>query len=150
MNSPLHESRRAHESAEREYTRVGSLNVGLAYSLENACENVVRVLYRTGTGSEFPYQQFPPHKPGAWLERIGMTGHYSTETKRFLATLDGLCLDKARYEGTQPYEQYVSPRNAPRSKELLGGTLRFIEESERLLSDHDALRAIQLSVPGTK
>jgi len=132
MKDIFHEPKTTVATLKREFTAVSSLNVTTAFTATVACEETVRVLYHESMGSEFPYQAYPRHKPGQWISSLGIAGHYSAETQAFLKQLDGYSLDKARYPGTVPFEQYTSERAANRSRDIVAGTERFVTETERL------------------
>lgn len=137
MKDIFHEPKVTVATLKREFTAVSSLNTTTAFSATVACEETVRILYRESTGSEFPYQSYPRHKPGQWVTSLGVALHYSPETRAFLKALDGYSLDKARYPGTVPFEQYTSEGAANRSRDIVAGTERFITETEKLSQNPD-------------
>lgn len=143
MKDIFHEPKTTVATLKREFTAVSSLNVTTAFAATVACEETVRVLYRESTGSEFPYQSYPRHKPGQWVASLGIEGHYSSETQAFLKQLDGYSLDKARYPGTVPFEQYTSERAANRSRDIVAGTERFVTETEKLSQDQEVIMLLK-------
>lgn len=132
MKDIFHEPKTIVTTLKREFTAVSSLNGATAFSATVACEEAVRVLYQESTGSEFPYQSYPKHKPGQWVELLGIQGCYSPGTQAFLKKLDGYSLDKARYSGTVPFKQHTSERATNRSRDIVSGTEQFVTETESL------------------
>jgi hypothetical protein len=132
MKDIFHEPKTIVTTLKREFTAVSSLNVTTAFSATVACEEAVRILYQESTGSEFPYQSYPKHKPGHWVKSLGIQECYSPETEKFLEKLDGYSLDKARYSGTVPFKQHTSERAANRSRDIVSGTEQFVTETESL------------------
>ena len=131
------------ESIAREFTSVGSLNTATAFSAVVACEATVSALVRETTGAEFPYQNYPRHKPGQWITSLGITTYYSSDTQRFLNKIDGYSLDKARYENQPAYLQYTSPTAQDRSRVLVEGVPRLISETESLMNMPEVISRLQ-------
>lgn len=148
MPDALHEPRQVIAAAQREYTAVGALNAPLASTLGGACENTVAAIYKHAVGESFPYQQFQRHKPGVWVGSLGLGAYYSKDTNAFLTRLDSYSLDNARFPGTPAFSQYTAPASSGRSKELIDGTLRFVEETSRLMENENALSSIRAVVSG--
>ena len=130
---PFHEATLTLESARREYTAVGSLTAASAFLPVHACDQALRTLYTVATGGPFPHDRFEPwHQPFGLAEDLGLTSYYSSRTQAFLKKLQGYAQDCARYEGTQAYKSYTSPKSAGRAKVLLEGAKRFITEIQSL------------------
>lgn len=143
MSDPFHEPKEGVATIKREFTAVSSLNAPTAFTATVACEGAVSILYKEATGKEFPYQNYPRHKPGQWVSSLGIKDYYSPETQKFLDKIDGYSLDKARYEGTPAFRQHTSEKSRARSQEIVKGTERFVEETESLLTNEEAVRRLK-------
>ena len=143
-SDPFHEAREASQTVVREFTSVGSLNTTAAYAANQACEDSFRALWDIATGEPFPYGQFEPqHKTSVWVRRAGIYSNYSPESQNFLDKLEGWALDQVRYVGTQAYVDHTKPTAAYRSREIVRGTQRFVEESEVLAQRPDVLEKLR-------
>jgi hypothetical protein len=131
------------ESIAREFTSVGSLNTATAFSAVVACEGTVSALVKETTGADFPYKNYPRHKPGQWITSLGIFSYYSSETKKFLNKIDGYSLDKARYENQPAFRQYTSATAHDRSHVLVEGEPRLISETERLIKIPEVVSQLQ-------
>lgn len=133
MSDPFHEPKITLDALRRELTAVNSLGAAIVPAALSACEQAIGVLCEAATEQPFPYQRHTRHKPGQWITALGVNRFYSPETQRFLTALDGYALDKVRYPSETAHRQYM---NAPleRANEIVDGTARFIEESEKLFS----------------
>jgi hypothetical protein len=143
MLDPFHEPKMVLGSLRREYTEVGSLNSVTAFGALVACEGSVGALYREITGKSFPYKNHTQHKPSVWVNSLGIDEYYSSETRQFLTKLDSYALEKARYEGTPAYRQYISESASERSRVLMEGTERFINETQRLTSAPEVIERLR-------
>lgn len=129
----FHEAKQTLESARREYSSVGSLTAASAFHPVHACDQALRTLYTVATGAPFPHDRFKPwHQPFGLAEDLGLTTHYSSQTQVFLKKLQGYAQDVARYEGSQAYTNYTSPKSVGRAKVLLEGAEQFITETQSL------------------
>ena len=145
MSDPFHEPKVTLNALRRELTAVSSLGAAIVPAAVTACEQTIGVLCEAATGQPFPYQHRARHKPGQWMTSLGVNTFYSTETRRFLTALDGYALDKVRYPSESAHRQYI---NAPsgRAKEIVDGTARFIEESEKLFSSPSFLSQLRPAI----
>lgn len=143
MDDLFKEPKAIGESIAREFTSVGSLNTATAFSAVVACEGTLAALVRETTGVEFPYKNYPRHKPGQWITSLGIGSYYSSETKKFLAKIDGYSLDKARYENQPAFRQYTSATAQDRSRVLVEGVPRLISETETLVKMPEVVSHLQ-------
>jgi hypothetical protein len=143
MPDPFHEPKSVLASLRREYTEVGSLNSVAAFGALVACEGTVGALYREATGKSFPYKNHTQHKPGRWVNSLGVGEYYSSETLQFLTKLDSYALEKARYEGTPAYCQYISESASEHSRVIVEGTERFINETQRLTTAPEIVKRLR-------
>lgn len=143
MADPFHEPKVIFEALTREFTSVGSLNTAAAFDAVVACEGTVGALVKEATGKDFPYQSYPRHKPGHWITALGVSGYYSPEVLKFLNKVDGYSLDKARYENELAFRQYTSQGASDRSRVLIEGVPRLIEETENLIQSPEVAAQLQ-------
>jgi hypothetical protein len=139
----MHEAKITMETVRRDYTSVGTLTAPMASAALTACEQAVCGLYRAATGSDFPYQHFPRHKPGIWVNSLSLFPHLSPDVQKFVSRIDGFSLDKLRFESEAAFQQYTSPSATKRGAEIVAGTIRLVEDASALVSNAAALSAIR-------
>jgi hypothetical protein len=130
----------------RDFTSVGTLTAPMATAALTACEQAVCGLYRAATGSDFPYQKFARHKPGTWVNSLGLVSHFSHDSQQFISRVDGFSLDKLRFESEPAFQQYTSPKSTGRGAEIVAGTIRFVEDATALAANSAALSAIRSAI----
>lgn len=143
--SPFHEAWECLGTAKRELFAVNSLNQAGTYAVVNGCENALRTLYETATGEGFPHPRFRDewHKPAPLARAIGAFDFYSPETQNFLTKYEGANLADVRFEDSQAYRAHVSPKAAPRAKELVEGAERLVRETEEMAARPEVLDAVR-------
>lgn len=143
MTDRFHEAREALSTVKREFTDASSLNAATMFTANLACEAAVAAVWHEATGSDFPYQAYPRHKPGRWVETLGISDYYTPDTRRFLERLDSYAPDKIRYETTQAFREHTKATASGRGQEVVLGVERFIDETEQLLSKPAAVNRLR-------
>ena len=143
MKERFHEARQALATVKREFTDVSSLNAATMFTANLACEAAVAALWREATGSDFPYKTYPRHKPGRWVETLGISDHYTPDTRRFLEKLDSYAPDKIRYETTQAFREHTKASAIGRGQEVVLGVEGFIDETEQLSSKPEVVNRLR-------
>jgi hypothetical protein len=134
------------ETVRRDFTSVGTLTAPMATAALTACEQAVCGLYRAATSSDFPFQKFARHKPGAWVNSLSLVSYFSYDSQQFISRIDGFSLDKLRFESEPAFQQYTRPTSAGRGAEIVVGTIRFVDDATALAANSAALSAIRSAI----
>jgi len=148
MKNPFHEAHEALATVRREFSQVASLNAVTMFAATHACETAVATLWREATGSDFPYQTYPRHKPGHWVETLAIKKYYSPDSQGFIQRLDSYAPDKVRYDTTQAFHEHTKPESSGRGEEVVAGVERFVQETEQLLGKPEVVNQLRASSKG--